>query len=204
MTAYTQLNLLDLPPLPEGKPLSSVPGLRYIPNFINPAVEKTLLEEIDQQPWITDLKRRVQHYGYRYDYKARAISPEAYLGTLPEWLKPLTNRLWQEGYIPDLPDQVIVNEYIPGQGITAHIDCIDCFSDTILSLSLGSDCIMRFTAPSHTTEDLVLERRSLVVLQRDARYQWQHSIPARKSDLIKGQKQARSRRISLTFRKVMV
>ena len=28
---------------------------------------------MDARPWLSDLKRRVQHYGYKYDYRARAI-----------------------------------------------------------------------------------------------------------------------------------
>ena len=49
-----------------------IPGLIYISNYISPATAKSLLEIIDQQPWLNELKRRVQHYGYRYDYKKRA------------------------------------------------------------------------------------------------------------------------------------
>lgn len=41
-----------------------IPGLMYIPSYINPEVEKELINIIDEQTWITDLKRRVQHYGY--------------------------------------------------------------------------------------------------------------------------------------------
>jgi alkylated DNA repair protein alkB family protein 8 len=43
----------------------------------------------------------------------------------------------------------------------------------------------------------VLEPKSLLVLQSDARYKWKHSIPARKKD----NNIPRSKRISLTFRK---
>lgn len=41
-------------------------------------------------------------------------------------------------------DQLIVNEYEPGQGINPHIDNIKLFKSDIASLSLGSDCIMIF------------------------------------------------------------
>jgi hypothetical protein len=34
----------------------------------------TFLAEIDAQPWLGDLKCRVQHYGYRYDYQARGAA----------------------------------------------------------------------------------------------------------------------------------
>lgn len=49
-----------------------------------------------------------------------------------------------------------------------------------------------------------LEPRSLVILQKDARYSWAHSIPSRKSDIFQGDKILRKRRVSLTFRKVKI
>lgn len=44
-----------------------ISGLTYVPDFITPAENDFLLSQIDQQPWLTDLKRRVEHYGYKYD-----------------------------------------------------------------------------------------------------------------------------------------
>ncbi len=49
-------------------------GLLYIPNYIDASAEQELVDTIDAQPWITELKRRVQHYGWRYDYKARSVT----------------------------------------------------------------------------------------------------------------------------------
>ncbi len=64
-------------------------------------------------PWCTDLKRRVQHYGYRYDYKARQARRDDYLGPLPALFQQLAERLTFEGHFQAVPDQVIVNEYQP-------------------------------------------------------------------------------------------
>lgn len=174
----------------------NIPGLQYLPDFITAAEERTLVEIIDQQPWLHDLKRRVQHYGYKYDYKARAVTADSYLGPLPGWLMPVTQKL------PFKPDQAIVNEYLPGQGISAHVDCVPCFSDTIASLSLGSGAVMQFTN-GQEKHDLYLEPRSLIILSGPARYKWTHAIPARKSDMVDGFKIERGRRVSLTFRTVI-
>jgi len=46
-------------------------GLRYLADFITPEQHDELLQSVDAEPWLTDLKRRVQHYGYKYDYPAR-------------------------------------------------------------------------------------------------------------------------------------
>ncbi len=34
-------------------------GLQYLPDFITADEERTLIEVLDQQPWLNDLKRRV-------------------------------------------------------------------------------------------------------------------------------------------------
>lgn len=180
-----------------------VPGLGYHPEYLGEAEEGGLLKAIDAEPWITDLKRRVQHYGYRYDYKARRVDPAMYLGPLPDWARPLAARLAREGLMPAEPDQLIVNEYEPGQGIAAHVDCVPCFGPAICSVTLGSRCTMELTAlGGEGREDLLLERRSLLVLTGDARYRWRHAIPARKSDRVDGVAVPRRRRVSLTFRNI--
>lgn len=161
-----------------------------------------LLSSIDTQPWLNELKRRVQHYGYKYDYKARNILPDSYLGELPQWLSNLQARLYNENIFKQKPDQAIINEYLPSQGISAHIDCVPCFDDVIASLGLGSDCVMQLSN-LEKKHDVYLEKRSLIILEGEARYKWQHAIPTRKSDIIEGIKLERKRRVSVTFRKVI-
>ncbi len=186
------------------EPHLQVPGLAYISGFIDAAEEETLLRTIDGQPWLNDLKRRVQHYGYRYDYKARTISRDLYLGSLPGWLAAYADILCSKEFFPQLPDQVIVNEYHAGQGIAPHIDCVPCFTDTVASLSLGSACVMDFARSGEKEKtSLLLEPRSLLVLSGDARYKWTHAIAPRKTDKFDGAIIARERRVSLTFRKVI-
>lgn len=181
----------------------SILGLRYIPHFISSEAEAELIRIIDQQPWITDLRRRVQHYGYRYDYKARGLASDLYLGSIPAWLHHYCQQLQSEGYFTQIPDQVIVNEYLPGQGIASHTDCIPCFGDTIASIGLGSGCQMDFESGEKRTSHY-LEPQSLLVLASEARYHWKHGIAARKSDRVDGNLVPRDRRISLTFRNVIL
>ncbi len=184
--------------------VKSVPGLRYIPNYLSTHEQEDLMEIIDQQPWLADLKRRVQQYGYRYDYKGRRVDPDLYLGPLPEWLLPLAARVHRDELIETLPDQVIINEYLPGQGIAAHIDCRTCFGESILSLSLGSPCVMAFTRPQDRREvPLLLAPGSLLAMHGESRREWKHGIRARKVDHFDGHDFPRGRRLSLTFRDVV-
>jgi alkylated DNA repair dioxygenase AlkB len=187
-----------------------VAGLEYFPNFITQQKSDELIKIIDGQVWIHDLKRRVQHYGWKYDYTARRITNDLYLGQLPDWLQNLADDLKTKGIFENAPDQVIISEYQAGQGISAHIDCVPCFGGVIASLSLGSACVMDFTKTDflepETSEKTskLLDPQSLLVMKKDARYKWQHAIPARKTDKIDGQTFPRQRRISLTFRNVIV
>ena len=52
---------------------TEVPGLVYVPNFLSEREEQKLVDIIDKNDWnnYENLQRRVQHYGWRYDYKAR-------------------------------------------------------------------------------------------------------------------------------------
>ncbi|KJF75128.1 alpha-ketoglutarate-dependent dioxygenase AlkB [Agrobacterium arsenijevicii] len=180
------------------------PGVAYFGDFLTHEEEALVAARLDVGEWNNVLKRRVQHFGYRYDYKARAITADSYLGTLPTWLGVLAERLVTEGYCRNLPDQVIANEYLPGQGISAHVDCVPCFDDTIVSISLLSACEMIFRELHGTrSHGIVLTPRSGILLGDTGRYDWTHEIPARKSDIVNGVKTARSRRVSLTFRKVI-
>jgi alkylated DNA repair dioxygenase AlkB len=188
------------------KVMTSIPqisGLSYLPGFITADQSAALIAEIDNQAWRSDLKRRVQHYGYIYDYRARAISQEMKLGPLPDWLSGLAAKLTETGIFKTPPDQIIINEYEPGEGISAHIDCVPCFGDVIASLSLGGAVDMSFKKEADTI-NLRLEPNSLLVLTDEARYKWQHAIASRKSDKVNSERVPRSRRVSLTFRTVKI
>lgn len=186
---------LDAPHLPS--------GVIYISDLLSRGEEEAIKDRLDAGEWSNTLKRRVQHFGYLYDYRARAVTADAYIGKLPEWLETLAERLVARGYFVDLPDQVIANEYFPGQGISAHVDCVPCFNDTIISISLLSQCEMIFRERSSSRSlAVLLHPRSGILLKGAGRYDWTHEIPARKSDIVQGSKMERYRRISLTFRKV--
>jgi alkylated DNA repair dioxygenase AlkB len=183
----------------------TVPGLKYVAGYVAPADEPALLAAVDAEPWLSALRRRLQHYGYPYDYRARKVDRSMYLGPLPEWARPLAARLVADGHMPRPPDQLIVNEYEPGQGITPHVDCVPCFGPVVCSLTLGSQCLLELSAVENGgAESLLLERGSLLVLAGEARYRWRHAIPGRKTDKVGGEVVPRGRRVSLTFRTVLV
>lgn len=197
----------DVPPtLPD----VDIPGFHYEPNFLSEEDERSLIEWIDQQEWSTELPRRVQHYGWRYDYRGRKVDSSSYIGNLPAELFDLAQRLHDRKLVPQLPDQVIVNEYQPGQGISPHIDAPSSFADGIAMVSLLDSWEMAFHAPGSKRKgpNVVLEKGSVAIVKSDARYKWKHEIAKRKTDPYvdeagKRRRRKRQRRISLTFRKVL-
>jgi alkylated DNA repair dioxygenase AlkB len=182
-----------------------VPGLAYHGDFLSADEAARIVAHIDNADWITDLKRRVQHYGFKYDYKAKSVDESMRIADLPLWAERMGNRLVNLGLFSTVPDQVIVNEYLPGQGITPHVDCVPCFGEAVASVSLMSPCVMRFISlHGKGTVDVDLIPGSVVLIAGESRYEWKHGIMARKCDRIDGVVRPRARRISATFRTVIL
>lgn len=181
----------------------TVAGLRVIENLLTCERETELLAAVDSEPWSCVLKRRTQHYGYAYDYTTRTLPTR--LGPLPVWSNDVVDALVAAGVFSETarPNQLIVNEYLPGQGIAPHVDS-NVFGEPIVSVSLGSAIVMTLSRPGYTDVGVTLPRRSALILTGQARSVWRHSIAARKTDVINQVRQDRSRRVSLTFRIVPV
>lgn len=180
---------------------TNIEGLQYIPNFITEDEENELIDFIDSQEWDTSLSRRTQHYGWRYDYKSKKLDISNYLGELPDIFKTLGEKLVEEKLIDFLPQQVIVNEYVSGQGIGAHTDS-PVFGEYIVSISLLSAVPMVFVNRNRTdTQTLVLERRCALSMSGKARHEYTHQINGRHTDILGERGRVRrSRRVSITFR----
>lgn len=209
---FRQLVAVERGPLPEPPPLlaargrfeelQEVPGLVYRPDFLSQHEANQLVEMIDSCVWETALSRRVQHYGWRYSYRRRRVDTSMHLGQLPTWAGEIARRLVAEGLLSVLPDQVIVNEYLQNQGIAKHVDHKEHFADGIVMISLLEPWEMIFRGPHGKPKvPKILEPGSVAAMHGDARYIWTHEIPRRKREPGLGR---RVRRISLTFRKVLL
>ena len=175
----------DLPP---------IPGLSLLPEYVTAEDEAALTAAIDRQEWDTSWERRRQHFGYSYGRGQIPVRP------IPAWGIELARRMQRDGITDRLFDQMLINEYLPGQGITLHRD-YEPFDRTVVSLSLLSACVMDFRrVKDGERRASLLEPRSLLVLSDVARYDWEHGIARRKSDRWHGKAVLRNRRLSVTFR----
>ena len=185
--------------------VATVPGLSFVEDFLTPDEQAYCVQRIDaaQGEWRNDLSRRVQHYGWRYDYKARAITPDMHLGALPDWLANVAQKLYDEtGLFDQVPEQVIINEYLPGQGISTHIDHRG-FGPTVCMVSLLDNWEMDFSKNWKDKSPALLKQGSVVLLTEAARSQWQHGISPRRSEPLENGRRDRKRRLSMTFRTVL-
>ncbi len=170
--------------------LCIIPGLQLHRNFITREEETALLTALDALPWRHEplLKRRVQHYGYVYDYATKQLS----LGPpLPNAVDFLLNRLMSRSLFYTRPNQIIVNEYMRKQGLSPHVDNSALFGPQIATLSLGTSCEMVFRKKGQRKVSLRLPPRSLLVLEGEARHRWTHEIQ---------KKSIQNRRVSVTLR----
>lgn len=172
----------------------SIPGLTFLNSCLDENSQNILLEYIDSKPWLLDLKRRTQHYGARYDYKARRLFYDNILQFEPGSPIDILRNNVVTLFNGKLPDQCIINEYTSGQSISKHIDA-SCFGDIIVTVSLGdfTDFVM-----SNNNESIPIRvnKGDVIVLSSDARYKWSHQTkPVHNSNY---------RRISITFRTIKI
>lgn len=185
--------------------MTEITGLHVCEEFLTELEEEELIKNINLLKWdSTEIKRRTQHYGFRYSYHQRQSLLVA--DPITDCIMTYVKRT--ENYLTKLSEekkynfnQVIINEYLSGQGIAPHIDALNVFSDTVVSISLGSDIIMDFSSTynNYLEIPILLKRRSCIILQDNARYKWKHGITQRKKD----GKVKRGVRISLTLRQTL-
>ena len=194
-----------IPDDPELHPIPTVNGLHIINRFLSKEAEQSIIRRIyaDTEAWRSDLRRRVQHHGWRYDYKARVITPDMYLGQIPDYLQHLAQRLFdQTNLFPETPTQVIANEYLPGQGIGTHIDHPG-FGHAIATISLLENWEIDFSLNWRDKTPALLPAGSCLLMTGPARSKWQHAIQARRHKPGPDGNRQRQRRVSLTFRTVL-
>nr|XP_043610582.1 alpha-ketoglutarate-dependent dioxygenase alkB homolog 6 [Erigeron canadensis] len=119
-----------------------VPTVFYIPDFISDSHQKQLLNHIYTAPvskWKSLKNRRLQNWGGIVHEKG--LLPQ----DLPPWLTNVTEKISnQSSLFPSAINHVLINEYLPNQGIMPHQDG-PAYFPVVAILSLGSPVVMDFT-----------------------------------------------------------
>ena len=170
-------------------------GLAYVEDFVSAAEERealAVLEALDFREVAMrgqTARRTVRHFGLDYAYETGELVPAEPLPDALGWLRERCARLMERA--PEDLVQVLVSRYPAGAGIGWHRDA-PMFGSRIAGVSLRAPCRMRFqrtVAGQRSTAAIELAPRSAYLLTGQARWSWQHSIPA-----------AKDLRYSITFR----
>ena len=170
----------------------SWPRAFYFPNYVTEDEEESLLQFISSSPkpkWQHLSNRRLQMWGGTPTAKGMIAEP------LPDWILPYTDKLVDLGaFTPaSKPNHILINEYLPGQGIMPHEDG-PYYHPVVTTISLGCYTFLDFFRPVPETENyslenrylfsLFLEPRSLVVLTEDMYKNCLHGIAPQCEDSV--------------------
>eukprot|EP00429_Kryptoperidinium_foliaceum_P016163 CAMPEP_0176032982 /NCGR_PEP_ID=MMETSP0120_2-20121206/16286_1 /TAXON_ID=160619 /ORGANISM="Kryptoperidinium foliaceum, Strain CCMP 1326" /LENGTH=315 /DNA_ID=CAMNT_0017366305 /DNA_START=1 /DNA_END=948 /DNA_ORIENTATION=- len=202
-------------------------GLRYCRDFISEEEHEEVLAVLDGGRWLHYLKSRAQQFFglvyYHTTHLHGQLQPSddkaqqgRALDELPEWLLP---RVVATGVFGDATEvnQVAANEYLGKAGISPHIEDIECFGASLATLSLVNPVELTLSPAAQQRSmngtdhgnwvKVLLEPRSLLVLQGASRYAFRHGIRrSRTFTLPDGHVVQRGkdyRRVSLTFRELL-
>ena len=164
-------------------------GFQYVHNFLTVDEEKYLLEQIAKIELHTFLfqgyeaKRKVASFGYDYSFDKKALTKGK---DIPSYFNDLIDKVSSHLSLDkNLLAELLVTEYPVGSVINWHRDAPPF--DVIAGISLFADCTFRLRPHDKAKQgrgsiiSLPVKRRSLYVIQGEARTDWQHSIAPVKS-----------------------
>ena len=172
-----QTGIAPPPPWPVGPSILSatgVPGLVVLHDFLSDEEEALLLElasaeKPERRPeWLSG-----SDYEHVCATQPRIPSLEFYV-----LLRSICRRLERDGHLSHMPGTLTINWYEPWEGLRPHTDNPDVIAEDVVSISLGSSCVMDFALVADPcTSHAVLLRPGTVMIQRgEARYLWTHGI----------------------------
>lgn len=186
-------------------------GLMFMPEFLSNEDAEELESFIGVPEEFECIKDRfVWHYGFEFDYSRQSVTGKS-IPPIPtifhELILSRAIPICSVG--PEYFNQMTIQIYPPGSGIPRHIDNPETFGDVLLVISLKSNCTMEFrNTITSKSKQVEMWPNSMVIMSKDSRYLWTHSIKERKTDMVSKRGCSalrllqRQTRISLTFRHV--
>ncbi|XP_058854304.1 alpha-ketoglutarate-dependent dioxygenase alkB homolog 4-like [Acipenser ruthenus] len=180
------------------------PGVFLCEDFVSEEEEREMVQQMDLDEWKQSQSgRRKQDYGPKVNFKKRRLKAAGFSG-LPGFSRLVVRRMKEQPVLKDFqPVEQCNLDYHPrrGSSIDPHLDDSWLWGERLVTLNLLSDTVLTMSRAS-TVEpqctggvevSIPLPRRSLLVLYREARFQWKHSI--RREDVA-------DRRVCSTFREL--
>ncbi len=143
--------------------------VKIIPNYITEEQKSLILSTIRKKPTKHGKERNsIRRYGSALPYIS-GVKP-----TIPSCFDFILAKLREDNIIDS--DSVTVNEYKPTQSIDWHIDSLSS-GPVIVVLSLLSEATMELRKKeTNEYSSILLQPCSLLILDGDERYNWEHSI----------------------------
>ncbi|XP_067113545.1 alpha-ketoglutarate-dependent dioxygenase alkB homolog 4 [Osmerus mordax] len=164
------------------------PGVFLWENFISEEDEIELAEKMDRNVWRESQSgRKKQDYGPKVNFKKHKVRVGGFCG-LPDISQKLVQRMSQEPVLAGFqPVEQCNLDYSPqrGSAIDPHLDDSWLWGERLVTINLLSDTILTMSMEEGLSEigdegevrvKVHLPRRSLVVLQGEARHRWKHAI----------------------------
>lgn len=152
-------------------------GLYGTMEFITEAEEDELLGRLAECAFERDRFHPVSrvHFGHEFAYLERPGEAPP----VPDWLRPVAERVGELPQFERMPDEVIVNRFASGDSLGWHVDHRGLYGPAVASLTLGcGDWRVSFRHPERSADEMHLQttRRSLYVMTGEARRVWQHRV----------------------------
>eukprot|EP01080_Neovahlkampfia_damariscottae_P010896 gene10896-3600_t len=164
--------------------IGKIPNIYYFEDFITKEEEEILLSKIydSKNEWINLENRRLQNSGGTPHHEGM-IEEE-----FPKHFQDVGKLLKQSGFTKEVGkmNQVLLNEYKNGKGISYHKDGTLYFEFAAI-LSLKSKAIIHFKKDKKQEKSdasVILNERSLMIFTKDAYTEYFHGINSSKEDLI--------------------
>jgi alkylated DNA repair dioxygenase AlkB len=158
-------------------------GFSYHSDFLSVDEEAFFLGVVAGIPLHTfvfqgyEAKRKVESFGYDYSFERQSLTKGK---EIPSLFKPLLEKVARiAGVEASEFSELLVTGYPVGAVINWHRDAFPF--DLIAGVSLKADCIFKLRPHAKEKQgrgsviSVPVRRRSLYVIQGEARYQWQHS-----------------------------
>lgn len=158
-------------------------GFVYTPDFLTTLEEDQLIEmasKIELHKFLFqgfEAKRKVASFGYDYSFDKRVLTKGK---QIPIEFHPIVEKVSDFLSIStDKFAELLITEYPVGSVINWHRDAPPF--DLIAGISLQADCIFRLRPHDKEKQgrksiiSIPVQRRSLYIMQGNARTEWQHS-----------------------------
>lgn len=176
--------------------INSIPGLSYYENFLTKDEEEYLLDYLSNIEYTNEFGRATKYYGFNYSHKKTKSDKKDYIGKIPKTLNIIFNKL-------NIEYNQLVVEKLPVTKQYSFPVHSKVFSNNMMTINIGGSCVAEFENKiSDEKQDILIKRRSLLVLSDECRKEWGYVVNHNKTHIFNDRKIKRRDRYTLTFKNI--